>query len=182
MNLLRKIEGYIVKIESFLVILLLLMLCLLAFSQVILRNLFSFSFIWADVLVRMAVLWVAILGASIATSERGHIHIDLLSRVIPSPYNRYLDALLSLIAAGACFCFFLVALKFVSVEKEVGSVIHMLGGAPGWLFTLIFPAGFILMSFKFFLCFLTELAVKRERRVSLSLIGRLGKMARRKGA
>ena len=110
MNLLRKIEGYIVKIESFLVILLLLMLCLLAFSQVILRNLFSFSFIWADVIARMAVLWVAILGASIATSERGHIHIDLLSRVIPSPYNKYLDALLSLVAAGACFSFFLVAL------------------------------------------------------------------------
>lgn len=165
MNLLRKIEGYIVRIESFLVILLLLMLCLLAFSQVILRNLFSFSLIWADIIVRMAVLWVAILGASIATSERGHIHIDLLSRVVPSPYNKYLDALLSLVAAGACFCFFLVALKFVSVEKEVGAVIHMLGGAPEWLFTLIFPAGFILMTFKFLLCFFTDLGDKKREGV-----------------
>ena len=162
MNLLRKLEGYIVKIESFLVILLLLLLCLLAFFQVVLRNVFSFSFVWADIVVRMAVLWVAILGASIATSERGHIHIDLLSRVVPSPYNRYLDAFLSLVAAGACFCFFLVAMKFVSVEKEVGAVIHMLRGAPEWLFTLIFPAGFILMSFKFFLCFLADLGGKNR--------------------
>jgi TRAP-type C4-dicarboxylate transport system permease small subunit len=182
MNLLRKLEGYIVKIESFLVILLLLILCLLAFLQVVLRNLFSFSFVWADIFVRMAVLWVAILGASIATSERGHIHIDLLSRVIPSPYNKYLDALLSLVATGACFFFTLIALKFVSVEKEVGSVIHLLWGAPEWIFTLIFPAGFLLMTFKFLLCFLTELAVTRERRVSLSLLGRLGRIARRKGA
>ncbi len=180
MNLLRKLEGYIVKIESFLVILLLLTLCLLAFLQVVLRNLFSFSFIWADILVRMSVLWVAILGASIATSERGHIHIDLLSRVIPSPYNKYLNALLSLVATGACLSFFLVSLKFVSVEKEVGSVIHMLWGAPEWVFALIFRAGFLLMTFKFLLRFLAELAVKRERRVSVSLLGRLGRIARRK--
>ncbi len=156
MKFFKKIESYILKIEYISVVILLLMMCFLAFIQVISRNFFSFSFIWADVAVRMGVLWVAILGASIATSEKGHIHIDLFSRILPEPYDEYLDVSLCLIAAAACFFFFLAAVKFVSVEKGVGSVIDVLH-TPEWIFTLIFPIGFILMSFKFLLCFLVDL-------------------------
>lgn len=161
MKFLGKIEGIILKIEYLSVIFLLLLMCFLAFTQVILRNLFSFSFIWADIVVRMGVLWVAILGASIATSERGHIHIDIFSKVLSKPYDKYLDAFLSLVAAVVCFFFFLVALKFVSVEKEVGSIIDVLY-TPEWVFTLIFPIGFILMTFKFLLCFLVDLNNTRK--------------------
>ena len=161
MEFLKKIEGFILKIEYVSVVLVLLTMCLLAFTQVVLRNLFSFSFIWADVVVRMGVLWVAILGASIATSERGHIHIDLFSKILSKPYDKYLEALLHLTAAAVCFVFFLVAMEFLSVEKEVGSVVDALH-TPEWVFTLIFPIGFILMAFKFLICFLADLNGKKE--------------------
>jgi TRAP-type C4-dicarboxylate transport system permease small subunit len=110
----------------------------------------------------MGVLWVAIIGASIATSEKGHIHIDVFSKIFSRPYDKYLDALVNLVATVVCFFFFLVAVKFVSVEKEVGSIIDVLH-TPEWVFTLIFPIGFILMTFKFLLCFLVDLNdIKKE--------------------
>ena len=52
MEFLKKIENVILKIEHVIVIVLLMMMCLLAFSQVVLRNVFSFSFVWADPLFR----------------------------------------------------------------------------------------------------------------------------------
>ena len=163
MRILKKIEEIILKIEYFFVIVLLLTLCFLAFTQVVLRNAFSYSFVWADIVVRMLVLWVAIFGASIATSERGHVHIDLLTRMLPPPYNRYLDAFLSLVAASLCFLFLQASLKFVSVEKGVGSVNHLLWGAPEWIFATIFPIGFTLIMFKFLLCFLTDILGDERR-------------------
>lgn len=156
MKYIKKIQDFLLKIEYACIIFILLMMCFLAFMQVVLRNLFSFSFIWADVVVRISVLWVAILGASIATSERGHIHMDLFSRILSKPYDRYLEALLHLIGSGVCFIFFLVAIKFVSVEKEVGSIVNALH-TPEWVFTLIFPIGFVLMAFEFLTCFLVDL-------------------------
>ena len=153
MKFLKKIQAFIIQIECFSVILLLMLMMTLAFSQVIMRNLFSFSFIWADVVVRMCVLWVAILGASIATSERAHIHINFGTKPPPKPYDSYLEAFLTLLTTTVCFFFSLVALKFVSVEIASESVVDALN-APEWVFTTIFPIGFIVMTFKFLLLFL----------------------------
>ena len=153
MKFLKKIQAFIIQIECLSVILLLLLMIILAFSQVILRNLFNFSFIWVDVVVRMSVLWVAILGASIATSERAHIHINFGTKPLPKPYDSYLEAFLTLLTTTVCFFFSLVALEFVSVEIASESVVDALN-TPEWVFTTIFPIGFIVMTLKFLLLFL----------------------------
>ena len=153
MKFLHKIQTFIVQLECFSVILLLLLMCILAFGQVILRNLFNFSFVWADVVVRMSVLWVAILGASLATSERSHIRINFGTKPPPKPYDSYLEAFLTLLATAVSFFFSLVALKFVSVEIDSKSIVDALN-APEWVFTIIFPIGFIIMTLKFLLIFL----------------------------
>lgn len=162
-RVLEPVEEVLIKIEYVLIVIMLLVMCFLAFGQVILRNFFSYSLVWADVVVRMGVLWVAILGACIASArwERGHIHIDLFSKILPHPFSEYLDAALSLAACIACFIFFYISTDFVMVEKKVGSIVHILN-TPEWYFTLIFPIGFLLMSFKFFLCFLEDLGGQRE--------------------
>jgi len=128
-------------------------MCILAFSQIILRNLFNFSFIWADVVVRMSVLWVAVLGASLATSEKSHIRINFGTKPLPKPYDSYLEAFLSFLAITVCVFFSLVALQFVSLEIASKSIVDSLN-APEWFFTTIFPIGFTVMTFKFLIIFL----------------------------
>ena len=82
MTLLRSIDRGLVKAEGWLLVLFLGIMVVLSFAQVVLRNVFSTGFIWADPLVRHMVLWVGFLGAAIATHEERHISIDALTRFL----------------------------------------------------------------------------------------------------
>jgi C4-dicarboxylate transporter, DctQ subunit len=165
MKLLYKIERAIYNVELTAVVLLLLSLSIFAFIQVILRNFFDYSVIWMAVYNSMALLALALLGASIATSsfERSHINIDLLQGILKPPYNKYLNAFLMLAAAAACLLFVSFSWDYMLVTREVGkieSAIH----TPEWVITLMFPVCFLSMAFKFFVCFLTEVNGLRKLR------------------
>ncbi|MEW6076350.1 MAG: TRAP transporter small permease subunit [Thermodesulfobacteriota bacterium] len=165
MKILYKIERIIYNVELTAIVLLLLSLSIFAFIQVVLRNFFDYSIIWMAVYNSMALLALALLGASIATSsfERSHINIDLLQGILKPPYNRYLSMFLMLVAALACLLFMKFSWDYVLVTREVGkieSAIH----TPEWVITLMFPVCFLSMAFKFFVCFLTEINDIRKAR------------------
>ena len=165
MKVLYKIEKIIYNIELTAIVILLLSLSVFAFSQVVLRNFFSFSIIWMAVFNNMALLVLAMLGASIATSsfERSHINIDLFQGILKFPYNRYLNAVLTLIASMACLMFFSFAVHYVLVTRSVGKIEQAIH-TPEWVITLIFPVCFLSMSYKFFVCFLTDLIeIKKQK-------------------
>ena len=65
------------------------MIIFLALLQILLRNAFGFGFLWAESVLKILVLWIALLGAMVATREDHHIKIDLLERFL-SPINLFL--------------------------------------------------------------------------------------------
>jgi TRAP-type C4-dicarboxylate transport system permease small subunit len=158
MKLLYKIERIIYNIELTAIVFLLLTLSIFAFTQVILRNFFDYSIIWMAVYNSMALLALALLGASIATSsfERSHINIDLVQGFLKSPYNKYLNAFLTFMAGSACLLFVTFSWHYVMVTREVGKIESAIY-TPEWVITLVFPVCLLSMSFKFFVCFLTDL-------------------------
>ena len=52
----------------------------IAAFQVVLRNFFDSGLYWGDSAVRVMVLWVAMLGAMVASRKDEHIRIDLVAR------------------------------------------------------------------------------------------------------
>jgi len=52
MNRLRKINNYIARIEEVLLLVIVLLMVLLSFTQVVLRNLFDHGIIWGDIFLR----------------------------------------------------------------------------------------------------------------------------------
>ena len=165
MKTLYKIEKIIYNIELTTIVILLLSLSLFAFSQVVLRNIFSYSIIWMAVYNNMALLILAMLGASIATTsfERSHINIDLFQGILKFPYNKYLNAALTFIASMACLMYFSFALHYVFVTKSVGKIEQAIH-TPEWVITLIFPICFLSMAYKFFVCFLADLVEIKEKK------------------
>lgn len=155
MEILKKIDKIIVQLEIGVLVALLLEMTILSFVQIVLRNTIHFSFIWADVIVRWSVLWAAIIGASIAVTEKGHIKIDIMSHLIPKPYDEYLEALLTAIAFFITTWIAKVGYEFILTTKEVGKTVDPLP-VKEWVFCLIFPIGFGILAFKFFLLFLFE--------------------------
>jgi TRAP-type C4-dicarboxylate transport system permease small subunit len=146
---LNGLNKLIAKIESAILILLLLIMILLAFAQVVLRNFFSSSILWGDILLRHLVLWVGFLGASLATKESKHINIDVLSRLLSPSLKKISGSVANLFAATICFFLMRAAFSFISYEKLSGSVLF--SGIPVWIFQTVIVLGFGLMMFRFLL-------------------------------
>lgn len=164
MKIFYKIERLIYNIELTAIVILLLSLSIFAFIQVVMRNVFSYSIIWMVTYNNIVLLVLAMLGASIATSsfERSHINIDLFQGILPFPYNKYLNAILTLIAGSACVLFVFLAAHYVAVTRHVGKIEEVIH-TPEWVITLIFPVCFGSMAYKFFICFVKDIRDIRDR-------------------
>lgn len=123
----------------------LVMLSVAAF-QVIARE-FGMGFYWGDSLVRMAVLWVTMVGAVVAIGDSKHIRIDLIDRLLPSRALRLTNTIVSLATAAVCGVFGYYALDMVGWDYVDGTL--GVGRAPAWLFETIIPGAAFLMVIRF---------------------------------
>jgi TRAP-type C4-dicarboxylate transport system permease small subunit len=160
MNVVRKIDGALGRLEGWLLVLFLAAMVTLTFLQVALRALFIYAHIhwansfmgqidWAEPLVRLLVLWVSIIGASLVTGENKHIKIDLMSDLLPSPLLPYRELLLS--AACALITGFMLKASISYVKMEASFGAQIFSGLPNWVGQLILPMGFSVIFFRFFL-------------------------------
>ena len=143
------INNLIAKIESIFLIIILFSMILLAFLQVILRNFFSTSIFWGDTFLRHLVLWIAFIGASLATKENRHINIDVLSRSLSKAAKRVTGIIVNLFASTVCFSLMNASITFLKYEKESGSTLF--AEIPVWIFQMIIAIGFGLMMLRFFI-------------------------------
>jgi TRAP-type C4-dicarboxylate transport system permease small subunit len=148
-KMLRRLDRGLSFIEScFLVFILTFMICL-AFLQVILRNFFSSSILWADPLLRHWVLWVGFLGASMSTRENRHINIDVLFRLLTPIWKRRVRIITSFFSAFISLWLLRASFVFVRDEYLVQSTFTL--GIPLWPFLSIIPLGFVSITFRFLL-------------------------------
>ena len=131
----------------------LLLMMLFAVLQVILRNVFDTSLFWIDPLNRLLVLWVALLGAMVATREREHISVDLLKHYLTGRPLIVVTSLTEGFAACVCAVMAWHSGRFVYFEYLDG--MQTFSGLPAWPFELIMPLGFAVMGLRFALSSLT---------------------------
>ena len=98
-SFLKTFDGFLERIEKFVLISILSFVIGLSFLQVILRNFFGSGFIWGDVFLRQMVLWIGLIGASIATKENRHINIDIVSRIIFSKAKFVINIFINIISS-----------------------------------------------------------------------------------
>lgn len=120
---------------------------ILAIMQIVLRNFFDTGFLWAESFLRILVLWVAILGAMVATRENNHINIDALSRYVPEKYQPAIRILTSLSAAMICATVAFHSFVFVQMEYDDRTIAF--ASVPTWVCQSILPFGFAVMAFRF---------------------------------
>ena len=122
---------------------------LLASAQILLRNLWDTGLVWADPLLRVLVLWLALIGAMAATRDHRHIHIDLLGRFLSPRQRCYVQGLNDQFAALICALLAWHSARFVWFEFEDGSILF--ATLPAWICELAMPLGFGTMSLRFLL-------------------------------
>lgn len=141
------------KVEDYTLVVILIGMMLLAVTQIFLRNFFESGLSWIDPLVRIGVLWIALIGAMIGTRKGGHISIDILAQYIPEHLKGVLVRVTSAVSASICGLMSWVSIKFLIEEYEYG--VSAFGSIPAWPFELIMPIGFSVMTVRFAVLIIT---------------------------
>ena len=161
LRLIDRIDNAWATGERYFLMVLLLGMLALAFTQVVMRNLFSSGLEWADVTVRHLVLWVGLLGASIAAKEKRHLSIDIASRLVPPKWYHLVDAFLCLVTTTVCVLFLWASYKFTLFLYEWGT--GTLEGLPALAAGLILPLAFASIALRFLIRGVHELAAFRNQ-------------------
>jgi TRAP-type C4-dicarboxylate transport system permease small subunit len=149
MNLLRAFDRFLAKSESVVLVVFLGAMVILAFLQVVLRNVFGTGMVWADTLVRHLLLWAGFFGGSIAAFEGRHISIDALTKYLPDRWRYIAGVLTNLFGGVVCYYLARAAWTFVQSEMEAGG--EFLFGLPGYVAMVIIPIGYFLLTVHFVL-------------------------------
>jgi TRAP-type C4-dicarboxylate transport system permease small subunit len=144
---LKRFFHFLARLEEILLVFLLLLMVFLGFLQIFFRNVVSIGIIWVDPLQRHLVLWVALLGASIATREDRHITIDLLQNRLSPRSLGWIRASVRLFSAAVCFLLVNPAIEFVGDEYRIGKTLAF--GIPLWLSQSIIPVMLVVIGVRF---------------------------------
>ncbi|MEO9516680.1 MAG: TRAP transporter small permease [Paracoccaceae bacterium] len=158
MDLLRKIDR---DAERWLLLVFYVMLVITMAIEVLRREVFAYSSIWGEEIVRYSFIYLAWIGAAAAAKERAHIRIDVLMHYLgPRP-----KALLYMFGDLVMFVVAIIALYWsletVHVSAKFGSVTDGLRISKVW-FLLAVPVGFALMIWRLIQSFMRDFKALRD--------------------
>ena len=144
-----RLLKFFLRLEDSLLIGLLLVMVGVAILQILLRNLVDSGIVWGDVLVRMLVLWIGMVGAMVASRKGDHIAIDVITRLLPERYTYLANCLTQFATACVCLITAWFGLKLVRFEYLDG--LTAFAGVPVWVCEAIIPIGFTVIALRYLL-------------------------------
>lgn len=108
---------------------------------------------WPADVNRILVLWIAIIGGSLATRRNEHIRVDFLARMITGWFRAFVQRCISLAGITVCCLLTYFSYDFLKMEYELEETLVAIP-IPLWCIQLIIPVGFLVIAYRFFLLFL----------------------------
>ena len=143
MGALSRIDRILAALEKALVVVLFSALILSLAVNIVSRNLFDRSFAQILELAPAMVLWLAMLGSTLALRENRHIRLEILLRFCPPRVARITRIATGVFGMGVMAVLGWAAVGFVQNEVAIF-------GPGGWL-SAIFPVFFAIALFRFFM-------------------------------
>jgi TRAP-type C4-dicarboxylate transport system permease small subunit len=144
---LKRLDRVGRTVENIFLVIMLTSMILLAFGQIVLREVFDTGIIWADELVKLMVLWLAMVGSIAASRDDRHIRIDALSHVLPDKLIQVTRLIVDVFAAAVCAVVAWQAWRYLQLEIEFQDVV--LVDTPAWAAHAVIPFAFVLVSYRF---------------------------------
>ncbi|WP_299473215.1 TRAP transporter small permease [uncultured Roseibium sp.] len=149
--------------ERWLLLVFYVMLVLTMFVEVVRREVFAYSSIWGEEIVRYSFIYLAWIGAAAAVKERGHIRIDVIMQYVGPRVKAVLYIFGDLVMAFVAVIAFYWSLETVLVSAKFGSVTHGLRISQVWFLSAV-PFGFALVLFRLAQSFVRDLRDFRDGR------------------
>ena len=144
---LTRFRAVLLKIEDWALIGLLLVAIILAVLQIFLRNFFDSGIVWADVFLRIIVLWIGMFGAMYASRNNEHINIELGIKYLSDKVKPYVQAVVFLFTAIICAIVAWYSVDFVLLEYQDNAMAF--AKVPVWFTEAIIPFAFISVSLRY---------------------------------
>lgn len=146
--MLRRALGWLDALENFLIALLAISLVVLAGAQIVLR-LGNHGLVWLDPVLRVLVIWAALLGAVAAARYDKHIKFDVVGRLMKGRALAITRGITLSFAAMMCLFMLKASLGKIALDQEMAT--ELFNGVPMWWAELILPIAFGLLALRFLL-------------------------------
>ena len=147
LSLLARLDRYGRFTENLLLVALLAAMILLAVTQIVLREVFNTGIVWAGELLKLMVLWLAMIAAIAACRDNRHLRIDALSHVLPDTAIRVTRVVVDLFAAVVCAVVAWHAWRYLQLEIEFGDTVLI--DTPAWVAHAVVPVSFAIVAYRF---------------------------------
>jgi TRAP-type C4-dicarboxylate transport system permease small subunit len=141
MRLIRKLDHVLARLERLLIVGLFTALISLITFNIIGRNFLNVSSQRLLEVIPALVLWLSLLGASLALRHRRHIKLEVLLRYLDPRIGRIARTVAA--AAGALLMAVLLAASLTFVKNEID-----IFGRWGWI-SAVFPLFFVMAALRF---------------------------------
>lgn len=146
---LKRTQMLLHRLEDGILIGLLVLIIGIAVTQIFLRNLFASGIIWGDVVVRILVLWIGMVGAMVASRNGNHICIDAVTRYMPKRFRGGVSCLSELFTAAVSAIMAYYSFQFVGMEIEDGG--KAVAQIPAWVCEAVIPVAFTVIALRYFI-------------------------------
>lgn len=124
--------------------------------EVLRREIFAYSSIWGEEMVRYSFIYLAWIGAAAAVKERAHIRIDVIMHYLGRRTKALVYMFGDVVMLGVALIALFYSFETVMVSYKFGSVTHGLRVSMVW-FLMAVPTGFALVSLRLVQSFLRDL-------------------------
>ncbi len=138
MEIIRKIDAVLSKIDKFLMVVLASLATILAFINVVARYLFNSSFVWAGELVTYLFIWMTLFGASYGFEIGMHMSFDALVKALPPKLCKAVTIFSTLIVLVFLILLTVWGINLVKFDYMTGQVSIDLQ-IPFWIIYLAVP-------------------------------------------
>lgn len=136
-------------VEDGLLVFILVALIVMAGAQIFLRNVFGTGLTDVDSLGRLMVLWLGMIGGVVASRNKKHINVDVLSPRLPKKARALAAIGIDFFTAGISITVAIFSSILLAIEWESNTTVF--ANVPSWLAVSILPVAFGLIFFHYFL-------------------------------
>lgn len=116
----KKIFSALIKIETLIASVILLLLILSTFGGVVMRYCFSMPFTWEEEFQLACMVWISFLAAPIAFHTKSHVAIEILVDAFPKRVQRIVEVMIAISMYVILIYFFLRCFDFLAVLAKTG--------------------------------------------------------------
>jgi TRAP-type C4-dicarboxylate transport system permease small subunit len=100
-------------------------------------------------LALVMMIWVALLGASMATYERSHLALEMGEKLWPQRFLHLVKATAHAVASSFCFAALLLSIDLVRSQMKLGGMVIGVEWLPTWQAFAVVPYAFGAMAVRF---------------------------------